>query len=79
LASPKSRVPSDSLVVTLKLHVHEDLEDDDVLTLTRWAWERCVSVLWNLKAFREIGEDGGPEVTAGVVRGGGNLERCSCT
>ena len=69
LGSPKSRVPSESLVVTLELHVREDLGDDDVLALTRWAWERCVSALWNLKDFREMGEEGGPEVTVGVVRG----------
>ena len=69
LASPKSRAPSESLVVTLELHVREDLGDDDVLTLTRWAWERCVTALWNLKDFREMGEEGGPEVTVGVVRG----------
>jgi len=69
LASPKSRVPSESLVITLELHVREDLGDDDVLTLTKWAWERCVSALWSLKDFREMGEEGGPEVTVGVVRG----------
>ncbi|KIM36363.1 hypothetical protein M413DRAFT_449239 [Hebeloma cylindrosporum] len=68
-SSPKTRVPSESLVITLELHVREDLADDDVLTLTRWAWERCVSALWNLKDFREMGEEGGPEVTVGVVRG----------
>ena len=56
-------------MVTLELHVREDLGDDDVLTLTRWAWERCVSALWNLKDFREMGEEGGPEVTVGIVRG----------
>ncbi|KAF9564028.1 hypothetical protein CPC08DRAFT_631885 [Agrocybe pediades] len=60
---------SESLVVTLELHVKEDLGDDDVLKLTKWAWERCVSALYNLKDFREMGEEGGPEVTIGVVRG----------
>ena len=61
--------PSESLVVTLELHVREDLGDDDVLKLTKWAWERCVSALGSLKDFRELGEEGAPEVTVGVVRG----------
>ncbi|CAA7263383.1 unnamed protein product [Cyclocybe aegerita] len=59
----------ESLVVTLELHVKEDLGDDDVLKLTRWAWERVVSAIGSLKDFREEGEEGGPEVTVGVVRG----------
>ncbi|KAJ3514819.1 hypothetical protein NLJ89_g2153 [Agrocybe chaxingu] len=59
----------ESLVVTLELHVKEDLGDDDVLKLTRWAWERVVSAIGSLKDFREEGEEGGPEVTIGVVRG----------
>jgi len=59
---------SDSLVVTLELHVKEDLGDDDVLLLTKWVWERCVSALGSLKDMKgAIG--GGPEVTIGVVRG----------
>lgn len=55
--------------MTLELHVREDLGDDDVLKLTKWAWERCVSALGSLKDFRELGEEGAPEVTVGVVRG----------
>ncbi|KAF8147262.1 hypothetical protein B0H34DRAFT_343292 [Crassisporium funariophilum] len=65
----KANMPSESLVVTLELHVKEDLADDDVLKLTKWAWERCVGALGSLKDFREVGEVGGPEVTVGVVRG----------
>jgi hypothetical protein len=66
--SSTSNAISDSLVVTLELHVKEDLGDDDVLRLTKWAWERCVSALGNLKDLKgEVG--GGPEVTVGVVRG----------
>ncbi|KAF5325026.1 hypothetical protein D9619_010097 [Psilocybe cf. subviscida] len=70
-SSPVStkQAPSESLVVTLELHVREDLGDDDVLKLTKWAWERCVSALGSLKDFRELGEEGAPEVTVGVVRG----------
>ncbi|PPQ65917.1 hypothetical protein CVT24_011250 [Panaeolus cyanescens] len=60
--------PTESLVVTLELHVREDLGDDDVLKLTKWAWERCVSALGS-KEYNEMGETGGPEVTIGVVRG----------
>ncbi|PPQ79017.1 hypothetical protein CVT25_002326 [Psilocybe cyanescens] len=57
------------LVVTLELHVRQDLGDDDVLKLTKWAWERCVSAIGSLKDYKEMGEEGGPEVTVGVVRG----------
>ena len=47
--STASNLISDSLVVTMELHVKEDLGDDDVLLLTNWAWERCVSALGSLK------------------------------
>ncbi|KAJ3919513.1 hypothetical protein F5877DRAFT_40091 [Lentinula edodes] len=49
------------LVVTLELHVRRDLSDEDVLKLTRWAWEKCVGALTGgmVKA----------DVTVGVVRG----------
>ncbi|KAF8802006.1 hypothetical protein BYT27DRAFT_7113719 [Phlegmacium glaucopus] len=67
-SSPTSNAISDSLVVTLELHVKEDLCDDDVLILTKWAWERCVSALGSLKDLKgDVG--GGPEVTVGIVRG----------
>lgn len=66
-------VKSDSLVVTMELHVKEDLGDDDVLLLTNWAWERCVSALGSLKDVKGGGGGGGgggvPEVTVGIVRG----------
>ncbi|KAF9484229.1 hypothetical protein BDN70DRAFT_798068 [Pholiota conissans] len=69
--SHKPAPPAESLVVTLELHVREDLGDDDVLKLTRWAWERCVGALamGSLREMGEVGEVGGPEVTVGVVRG----------
>lgn len=60
---------SDSLVVTMEIHVKEDLGDDAVLTLTKWAWERCVSALGSLKDIQGDPSCGGPEVTVGVVRG----------
>ena len=60
----------------MELHVKEDLGDDDVLLLTKWAWERCVSALGNLKDVKGGGAvggggggGGGPEVTVGIVRG----------
>ena len=67
-------VKSDSLVVTMELHVKEDLGDDDVLLLTNWAWERCVSALGSLKDVKGASAGGGggggvPEVTVGIVRG----------
>ncbi|KII91877.1 hypothetical protein PLICRDRAFT_173673 [Plicaturopsis crispa FD-325 SS-3] len=63
--------PAQSLIVTLELHVREDMGDDDVLELTRWAWERCVSGL-HFGSGRSGGAEGGAaeaEVTVGVVRG----------
>jgi hypothetical protein len=60
---------SGSLVVTLELHVKEDLGDDDVLLLTKWAWERCVSALGSLKDSKGAAGGSGPEVTIGVVKG----------
>jgi hypothetical protein len=70
----------EKLVVTLELHVRHDLEDADVLRLTRWAWERCVFALGGERRRRGKmaggggegegeGEGEGPEVTVGVVRG----------
>lgn len=58
--------------MTLELHVRKDMDDQGVLDLTRWAWERCVGALKMGRATRwgegESGE-GDPEVTIGVVRG----------
>ncbi|THH19331.1 hypothetical protein EW146_g1802 [Bondarzewia mesenterica] len=34
-----------ALVVTLELRVSEDLRDEDVLKLTRWAWGKCMHAL----------------------------------
>ena len=60
----------ESLVVTIELHVKQDLGDDDVLKLTRWAWERCATALGGGKLRKEFGPGTGePEVTVGVVRG----------
>ncbi len=47
-----------TLVVTMELHVRPDLGDDEVLSLTKWTWERCTNAL-----------GGEREVTVGVVRG----------
>ncbi|KAF9461808.1 hypothetical protein BDZ94DRAFT_1370571 [Collybia nuda] len=57
----------ESLVVTMELHVRHDLADDEVLKLTRWAWEKCAGALGGGKLGKSI--RGGPEVTVGVVRG----------
>ncbi|EMD36967.1 hypothetical protein CERSUDRAFT_51026 [Gelatoporia subvermispora B] len=68
LKDGKAHDPSQSLVVTVELHVRRDLQDDDVLRLTRWAWERCVQALH----FGTGTGDGGvaeAEVTVGIVRG----------
>ncbi|KAF8064852.1 hypothetical protein FPV67DRAFT_1419729 [Lyophyllum atratum] len=54
-----------ALVVTLELHVRQDLGDGEVLELTRWAWEKCAAALDG----GGRGGGGGMEVTVGVVRG----------
>ncbi|KZT04951.1 uncharacterized protein LAESUDRAFT_682098 [Laetiporus sulphureus 93-53] len=64
----KVQGPAQSLVVTIELHVRRDLEDDEVLRLTKWAWERCSHALH----FGSRGGEGGEaeaEVTVGIVKG----------
>lgn len=53
----------------MELHVREDLGDDDVLALTKWAWERCVAALGGGAAGKGKGTESGAEVTVGIVRG----------
>ncbi|KAJ3982937.1 hypothetical protein F5890DRAFT_279188 [Lentinula detonsa] len=69
---------NEHLVVTLELHVGRDLGDEDVLKLTRWAWEKVVGALTGFVVTRRDGggmdEGEGREgvkadVTVGVVRG----------
>lgn len=66
-------------MVTLELHVRHDLGDEDVLRLTRWAWEKCAGALgggrrrvgvraWSASGGEREGDEG-PEVSVGVVRG----------
>ncbi|KAI0698974.1 hypothetical protein C8T65DRAFT_660382 [Cerioporus squamosus] len=68
VALEKAQGPAQSLVVTLELHVRHDLEDAEVLRLTRWAWERCVHALHFGTRGGEGGE-GEAEVTVGIVKG----------
>lgn len=68
------RGPAESLVVTLELHVRDDLADDDVLALTKWAWERCIGALRGGYGRGKVDDGYGhgsdeAEVTVGVVRG----------
>ncbi|KAM6501499.1 hypothetical protein JOM56_004513 [Amanita muscaria] len=70
----RDSVKLDPLVVTIELHVKSDLSDEDVLNLTRWAWERCLLALGGeVKRGQDrkglVGRGDGPEVTVGVVRG----------
>lgn len=37
-----------NFVVTLEIRVRPDLGHEDMLELTRWAWERVVGALWGL-------------------------------
>jgi len=64
-------VPSkQSLVVTLELHVRKDMDDEDVLKLTKWAWERCVGGMGFGRGAGKLPDGGGaPEVTVGIVKG----------
>ncbi|PFH46252.1 hypothetical protein AMATHDRAFT_70259 [Amanita thiersii Skay4041] len=66
------------LVVTIEVHVEKDLEDDDVLKLTKWVWEKCMIALGGIRAVERSRDRGttnldsrgeGPEVTVGIVRG----------
>jgi hypothetical protein len=58
------------LVVTLELHVRAGLDDEDVLKLTRWTWEKCVTALGGkIGQNGHLGEVDGVDVTVGVVRG----------
>lgn len=59
----------ESLIVTLELHVRKDVDDEDVLKLTRWTWERCIGALGGGIGKNKVLTEGGPEVTVGVVRG----------
>ncbi|KAI0791460.1 hypothetical protein BC629DRAFT_1593070 [Irpex lacteus] len=59
--------PSQSLIVTLELHVPNTLSDDEVLELTAWAWNRCRTAL--KYGSSDGGGDGEAEVTVGIVRG----------
>jgi hypothetical protein len=70
LSSYNQTATSEQLVVTLELHVRRDLPDEDVLHLTRWAWEKCVGAL-TVGANGIKGDSGMPkaDVTVGVVRG----------
>lgn len=58
-----------ALVVTLELHVKPELGDDDVLELTKWAWERCVGALHFGVGTAVVEGRAEAEVTIGVVRG----------
>ncbi|TDL25190.1 hypothetical protein BD410DRAFT_813569 [Rickenella mellea] len=55
------------LVVTLELHVRSDMDDTDVLELTRWAHDRCRIALSVGSKWR--GEDDGTEISVGIVKG----------
>ncbi|KAI8989107.1 hypothetical protein BD414DRAFT_577814 [Trametes punicea] len=66
LAADKAQGPAQSLVVTLELHVRHDLEDAEVLRLTKWAWERCMHALHFGTRGGEGGE-GEAEVTTNLI------------
>ncbi|KZS97005.1 hypothetical protein SISNIDRAFT_407039 [Sistotremastrum niveocremeum HHB9708] len=55
-----NKLPTESLVVTMELHVRKEMDDASVLRITRWAWETVTHAL---------GGSGACEVTVGIVRG----------
>ena len=60
---------AEALIVTIELRVRSDLGDEDVLKLTRWAWEKSMFALGASANWEDKGRGEGPEVTVGVVRG----------
>lgn len=69
--SPAHSASGESLVVTVQVHVRPDLDDDDILSLTKWTWEKCVAALSPLGKMEKGGGSGHgrPDVTVGIVRG----------
>ena len=57
----------DKVIVTIELHVRKDLDDNEVISLTRWAHERVKGALSLGSRSRE--RDADCEVTVGIVRG----------
>jgi hypothetical protein len=51
------------------LHFRKDLDDDDVLKLSKWVWDRCVGAMGFGRNASWMLEDAIPEVTVGVVKG----------
>ncbi|KLO06516.1 hypothetical protein SCHPADRAFT_882816 [Schizopora paradoxa] len=66
-ANDFSDAAKNKLVVTIELHVRKDLDDNEVLSLTRWAHDR-VRLALNLGS-RSKEHDDDSEVTVGIVRG----------
>ena len=64
-----STATKQTLVVTLELHVRKDLDDDDVLKLSKWAWDRCACGLRPGRNALRLPEGVVPEVTIGIVKG----------
>lgn len=64
----KIQGPAQSLVVTLELHVRPDMDDEEVLSLTKWAWGRCSQAL-HFGSRGGEGAEAEAEITVGVVRG----------
>lgn len=60
---------TDSLVVTLELHVRRDTDDGELVTLTRWAHERCRLALGLGKDNHSGTGKDETEITIGIVKG----------
>lgn len=57
-----------TMVATLELHVSKDLDDESVLNVTKWAWERCMTALGANIKEQGLRNADTAEVTVGVVR-----------
>jgi hypothetical protein len=60
VSPPSSTAGEARLVATIELHVKPELDDDSIIELTQWAWERCST---------SMGKSSCEEVSVSVVRG----------
>ncbi|EKM78211.1 hypothetical protein AGABI1DRAFT_121370 [Agaricus bisporus var. burnettii JB137-S8] len=59
LKDGESSINDGTLIVSLQLHVREDLGDDEILRLTKWTWERVVRALGTAGGVNKIGNGNG--------------------
>lgn len=65
---PNALGPTQSLIVTIDIHVEKGLSDFDGLKLTKWAWEKCSTAL-KYGMSDGVGGECEAHITVGIVRG----------